>query len=358
MALTLLSVMSFFRHSQRVVAMMVGLALVSVAACSTGVEETVVDNPTLATTFEPKPVINLAVNDWTASALNVAIVELIIEQEMGFPVVPVRADDSTEMYQDLADGVLDAVLEVWPSNLSERDNVFFARNDVVDIGPLGPVGQVGWYVPSYMVAQYPELSTWQGFNSPAIAQLFATESTAPRGRLLGTSPNYGQHDETLIARLGLPFTVEFSGNEAATIAAIERAVSQQEPILVWWWEPTAPIQQFDLVAVELVPVTEECAALPADEVATPCGYPTDQLFKATSPLLAEKAPEVDAFLRRVELSAADQQTLLASVEFGGKSIADAARSWVDTNEARWTQWLGESEDSSPTPPLPAPPSGS
>lgn len=280
-----------------------------------------------------KPVIRLAVNDWTASALDVAIAEQLIELRLGYPVEPTRADDATAMYRDLAAGRLDAVLEVWPSAVDEHDQRIFDRGQVVRLGPLGPVGQVGWYVPRYAVEAHPELASWESLRDPATAQLVG-------GTLVGIDPSYRQHDEEIIANLGLPLTVDYSGSEEETAARLERAAATQAPILVYWWVPTAVAATYDLVKVALPPPTDACRAeAVAGGPGVDCDYPPDELFKAASPGLEAKAPPVAAFLAAFTLSTDDQQAMLQSVERDGVSISAAATAWIEANEDTWRTWL-------------------
>jgi glycine betaine/proline transport system substrate-binding protein len=290
--------------------------------------------------FQPKPVISLVVNDWTASALNVAVAEQLIERYLAYPVVPTRMDDTTEIYEGLAEGDLDAVLEIWPSAMTERDRQFFDSRQVLDLGDLGAVGKVGWFVPSYVIDQNPELATWEGFQSQEMAALFATAETRPDGRLLGTHEDYNQHDQEIIANLGLPLQVEFSGSEAATVAELETAHAAQQPILLYWWTPTSAVGAYDLVNVSLPEPTGDCLdAAEAETGGVDCDYPEDVLFKASSPDLAAKAPDVERFLRSFTLPTPDQISLLVAVEVEQMTIDAAASQWIKANEETWRPWL-------------------
>ena len=307
-----------------------------VAACSSGPPA----NQATPAATPAKSIINLAVNDWTASAIDVAIAEQLIEHHLGYPVVPTRVDDATVMYQDLAGGKLDAVLEVWPNAMSERDQRFFDRGQVVKLGSLGPVGQVGWYVPRYVVEAHPELAAWTGFRAPAAAGLFATATTAPKGRLLGVDPGYHQYDEQIVANLGLPLTVEYSGSEEATVAALAAATAARQPILVYWWVPTAAAATYDLVKVALPDPDPAClASARAGDGRVACDYPAEALFKAASPNLATKAPDVARFLAAFTLSTDDQLRLLSAVEHDGTPIPAAAAGWIAANQATWQPWV-------------------
>ena len=311
------------------------------AACTGGDDPELSGDDGSTTAFVPKPVIALVVNDWTASALNVSIAEQLIERHLAYPVVPTRLDNTTQIYEGLADGSLDAVLEVWPSAITERDQRFFDRDDVVDLGPLGPIGKVGWFVPGYVVEGDPQLSGWEGFASAGVAAQFATPETTPKGRFLGTSADYRQNDEEIIDRLNLPFEVVFSDSEEATMAELAASHAAAEPILLYWWTPTAAVARYDLVNVELPARTEECAAAETSGVgAVDCDYQEDVLFKVSSIELATKAPDVLDFLRSFTLSQQDQLDLLVAVEIDGVSVADAAATWIEANEGTWRPWLG------------------
>jgi ABC-type proline/glycine betaine transport system substrate-binding protein len=44
-------------------------------------------------------------------------------------------------------------------------------------------------------------------------------------------------------------------------------------------------------------------------------------------------------LSKMNYSSEDQIGMIAAVELDGKSIEEAARAWIDANEAIWSQWL-------------------
>ena len=208
------------------------------------------------------------------------------------------------------------------------------------MAPSAPSARSAGFVPRSVVDEHPEVATWEGLADPAIAELFATDQTAPRGRLLGVSPDYLQYDEAIVANLGLPLEVEFSGSEAETIEALDVARSNGSPILVYWWTPTAAVVVNDLVNVELPARTDACVeAAAAGGAGVDCDYPEDVLFKAFSPNLATRAPEAEAFLRSFTLGTDEQAALIAAVEVEGRTIDDVARAWIEANEATWRSWL-------------------
>ncbi len=277
----------------------------------------------------------LVQNAWTASAVNVAIAKKIIEDNLGNSV-EVKAVDENTMFQGLADGDLDACLELWPSGISADEQKYLDEGSVVEIGELGAIGRIGWYVPDYVQQEFPATKTWEGFKDPELAKQFSSAETGDKGRFLGTDPSYSQADEAIIANLELPFQVVYSGSEAATVAALDSAVSAKDPILMYWWVPTAAAAKYKLVEVELPAYTEECYADPAK---IDCAYPEDTLVKVASKGLADKDPKVSAFLAKFTMTNEDQLALLPSVEIDGEPAADVAAKWVEENEDTWKAWL-------------------
>ena len=120
-------------------------------------------------------------------------------------------------------------------------------------------------------------------------------------------------------------------------AVLDARFAAQEPIVMYWWTPTAAVAKYDLVNVLLPDYSEDCYADPA---AIDCDYPEDVLFKAASAQLEEKAPEVLAFLEAFTITTEDQLSMLPAVEIDGEDAADVAARWIAENEDVWSAWLG------------------
>jgi glycine betaine/proline transport system substrate-binding protein len=324
---------SFLSKLGKAAALLLALALFAAACGSDGDTEA-------GGVDEDKPTINFVVNPWTASALNVEVARQIIESELGYPTEVVSIDENEAMFTGLADGTVDAVLEIWPSGITESEQAFFDDGSVENFGELGAVGRIGWFVPSYVIDANPELATWEGFMSGDAASLFATPETGDNGRFLGTDPSYSTYDEQIITNLGMPFEVVYSGSEPATVAELDARVAAEEPILMYWWTPTAAVSKYDLVKIDLPPYTDECgASAAAGDGGVDCDYPEDVIIKAVSPDLADKAPEVYDFLKAFTITNEDQLSMLPAVEIDGDDPEDVAAKWVADNSDTWSAWL-------------------
>jgi len=280
-----------------------------------------------------KETIALVENPWPASELNVAVAKIIIEKELGNQVEIVALDENAQ-WDALSSGDVDASLEVWPSGHTERIAEYIDELGTVENGgPLGPMGEIGWFVPKYVVDQNPALATWEGYKDAATE--FASAETGENGRFLGADPSWVQYDEKIIANLGLPFQVVWTGSEDALLAEVSSAYSRQEPVLFYFYSPHAIFQQFDLVQVELPAYSDDCYA---DEAAIDCAYPKDELFKIFSAKLAEKDSDVHTFLSRMNYGSDAQIEMLAKLN-EGMSVEESAQAWVDTHEDMWRSWL-------------------
>lgn len=279
--------------------------------------------------------IRIARNNWTASAIEVEIVKQLIEAQLGNPVEIVDIDENA-MFAGLSTGDLDANVELWPSGISADEQAYIDDGSVVNMGELGAVGKIGWFVPQYAIDKYPSLATWEGLKDPAIANAFATAATGSNGRFLGMDPSFSQYDEQIIANLGLPFTVQYSGSEAATQAEIQSRAALEEPVLMYYWTPSAAVGKYNLKNVALPTPTVDCSK---DAALCDGDYPEDILVKIASGGLKAKDGKVFSFIQKFKLTTDQQLALLPAVELDKRDAADVAAEWIAANEAVWSDWF-------------------
>lgn len=280
-----------------------------------------------------KATITMIENPWPASELNAAVAKIIIEKELGNPVEIIALDENAQ-WDALSAGDADANLEVWPSGHGERIAEYIDNLGTVENGGLlGPVGEIGWFVPTYVIEANPALATWEGYKDAAAD--FASAETGDLGRFLGADPSWVQYDEQIIANLGLPFQVVWTGSEDALLAEVSSAYSRQEPVLFYFYSPHAIFQQFDLTQVELPAYSDECYA---DAAMVDCAYPKDELMKIFSAGLKDKAAAVHTFLSNMSYGSDAQIEMLAMLN-DGKTVDEAAQAWVDAHEDVWKAWL-------------------
>ncbi len=328
--------------------------LLGVSACgsdsdeSSGSSETVAESADAGTAAEAGgddaaatgEGIKLAVNPWSGSAVNANVAKIVLESKLGTSVELVDIDENAT-WPGLDSGELDAVLEVWPSgHAADYETYITEKKSVVDLGVLGPEAKIGWYVPTFVVEEHPELKTWEGFQDPELAGLFATAESGDLGQFLMGDPSYVTYDEQIIGNLELPLKYVVAGSEAALLTAIDTAVADKTPLLLQFWRPHWKQLEVDLTEVELPAVTDECAAsAAAADGAYACDYPVDALYKAASAKLEEKNPAAFAFLQKVTLTTEQQSEIAGYIDRDGMTPLDAAQKWVDANADLVDSWL-------------------
>ncbi len=291
-----------------------------------------------ATPAAPKPTIKLAENNWTGSRININVAKILLEEQMGYTVELVALDEKAQWIA-LDSGDLSASLEVWPSGHADNVKQYIdGQKTVENAGELGVIGKIGWYIPTYMLTDHPELATWQGFKDPANAALFATAETGDKGQFLGGDPSWVQYDDQIIANLGLNLQIVWAGSEEAILAQVEAAYNRQDPVLIYFYRPHSAFAKYDLTNVTLPENTAECYGK-ADSGGVDCDYPTDVLFKIVSVKLKDTAPDVVQFIKNMNYDTATQVSMIAAVDTDGKTPEEAARAWITANEATWKAWI-------------------
>lgn len=285
-----------------------------------------------------KTTIKLAVNPWSASELNVAIAHILLDEQLHYPVEEVQIAEQAQ-WAALAAGDLHASLEVWPSGHMANVAEYIEKQKVVeDGGPLGVVGRIGWYMPTYVVTAHPELATWEGLAKPENAQIFATAETGDKGQLLFGDPSWVTYEADIIENLKLNFQIVQAGSEEAILSSLDAAYSRQDPILFYFWTPHSIHAKYELTRVALPEYNEECYAK-AESGGVDCDYPSDNLFKIFWPGLKDAAPDAYTLLKNMNYTTEDQISMIAAVELEGTSVEEAAHAWLDAHEETWKAWL-------------------
>ncbi|MGH2589438.1 MAG: glycine betaine ABC transporter substrate-binding protein [Actinomycetota bacterium] len=327
------------RKSRRWVRLFAGLMLLGLvaAACSDVTENGDGGGGAAGVPDNSDITITLAVNAWVGAAANAHVAKVLLENELGYTVELVDIDEF-EQFPAIAAGDIDATLEIWPSGHAQDYRRFIESGaGVVDGGELGVIGQIGWWVPTYVVEENPELATFEGLEGNE--SMFATSETGDSGQLLDGDPSFVTFDQAIADNLGLDLQVVYAGSEAAQLTALDAAYQAEEPFLFYFWTPHWAQSKYDLTMIELPEVTpacEEAAAENADEYA--CAYPEDVLYKAFNADLESRAASAFALLSAMQYGNEDQNSIGLDISNGVDGDA-AAQTWLDANADVWQPWV-------------------
>ena len=330
-------------HRRRYGALAATLALaLGVAACGEEKEEPAAPSGGSASE-ESAPAkdcgkVTINENAWAGSTANVYIAKAVLEDNLGCEVDITKIAE-IPVFQAMADGKVDAVLEDW-QHVDEYKKFIEEAGTVVDGGPLGVEGHIGWFIPQYLMDEHPEFETWEGLKGQE--QLFKTPESGDQGMFLGGDPSYVQKDKELIEALDLDFKHVTAGAEPAQVARWTQLYKQKKPVIFYWYTPQYLNQEYELAEVELPERFEGCkddAKAGGDVEQYKCAYDVTIINKLFSKEFAESGSPAYDVLSKMKLTNEDQEAVAKAIAGDKKDPEAAAKEWVDANEDKVQEWL-------------------
>jgi ABC-type proline/glycine betaine transport system substrate-binding protein len=275
--------------------------------------------------------------DWTGGAVTCKVVQMILENELGYKVKAITMPSGAGVYEGVAAGDMNYACESWPSYSSAKDKMitkFGGDGSVAYMGSVGIVGVSSYYVPRYFVDEVaPDLKSYKELNK--YKKHFATIETNGKGRLIGCpTPAWECDDQKRLDLLGVDFIASELGTETAAWAEAQAAYDRKEPFLLYAWEPHWIHAKLDLVSIEL----------PAHNADTwpATGWAEDIPFNYGDPVsMAMDGPNADAahLLSNMKLTNAEQAKMVLAIDVDGREIDDVVGEWLDANESTWRKWM-------------------
>jgi glycine betaine/proline transport system substrate-binding protein len=275
---------------------------------------------------------------WAGSTANTYVAKYVLEKRLGCSVKITKITE-IPVFQAMADGKVDAVLEDW--NHTDQYKQFVAKQkSVVLVRSNGLVGHIGWFIPKYLLKQYPQFKTWRGLKGKE--SVFKSPESGSQGMFLGGDPSYVQKDKELIDLLGLDFKHVTVGAEPAEVARFTQQIKQKKPVIFYWWTPQYLNSFLNLAEVQLPTRFKGCqddASGGGNTKKYKCAYAADPLNKLFSKKFIQSGSPAVSVLRKFQWSNADQN-LVAKWIAGDKVKPDvAAEKWVKANAAKVNAWL-------------------
>jgi glycine betaine/proline transport system substrate-binding protein len=280
-------------------------------------------------------------NAWAGSTANVYIAKAVLEEDLGCEVEITKITE-IPVFQAMADGKVDAVLEDW-QHVDEYEQYIEKQKSVVMGGPLGVEGHIGWFIPQYLMDEHPEFETWEGLKGNE--DLFKTPESGDQGMFLGGDPSYVQKDKELIEALDLNFKHVTAGAEPAQVARWSQLYKQEKPVIFYWYTPQYLNQEYDLAEVKLPPRTEankDCkddAKAGGDPEQYKCEYDITVINKLFSKEFAESGSPAYDVLKAMKLTNEDQEQVAKAIAGDKEDPDQAGQDWVEENRDKVDAWL-------------------
>lgn len=290
--------------------------------------------------------IDIAEMTWPSAAALAHIHAIILEDGFGCEVEIVAGDTVPTSASMLSRGTPAVAPELWTSAIEEQWKAGIEAGDVVQLGQAISDGTIeGWFIPRYTAEAHPELVTAD--DVVARPDLFPDPENAGEGRLYACPPGWAC--ELANAALFEAYEMEDSwnlfspGSGANLDASIARAFLREEPILFYYWGPTAILGKYDTVMLEMPEAdlaAYQCNTSPdCEEPAVKTAWPSSDAVVGAAAWLPEEAPAIAEYFSGVGLSTEEISRLLV---YGDDNQADAeetAINFLQTREDLWTQWV-------------------
>lgn len=248
--------------------------------------------------------------NWAEGVAYTHLAKLVLEEKMGYDV-EITSADVGPAYIAVADGKYDAYMECWRD--LHQDYLENAGDRVISLGNVYEGTVLGLAVPSYVTID-------------TIAEIKGNEDKFG-GRIVGIDPGAGMMkaiEADLIPDYDLDITLIPSSGPAMT-AALGKAISEEEWIVVPSWKPHWMFGRWDLKILEQDP---DNAIWKEGDIEIIGRYDIDQ-----------DKPELAAFLRNMFVTDAQISDLMFKIEDSDLPLEEVVSTWMDDNEDVVEAWI-------------------
>jgi glycine betaine/proline transport system substrate-binding protein len=288
------------------------------------------------------------------------VARYIVEHGYGYQTSQIEGS-TLPLFQGLRKGDIDITMEIWLPNQDA------AWNEAVKAGEVIPVGkslednwQSSFLIPKYMQDANPELDSIEDLKEDKFKLLFDQEGG--KVILLGCIAGWGCRTmqdgspETGVGQIvgmGLEDHVVLRdpGTSGALAAAIDAAFAKEDPILFYYWGPTALAHKLEtevgIVDLEQ-PAPSECKE---NSPVHGCSFPPAEIMIAMNTELVADAPELIPFFQNWDWSAGNQLAAedwhsenkdgLADNGASSEEIFEATGVWYLKNNDAWKSWVSD-----------------
>jgi glycine betaine/proline transport system substrate-binding protein len=287
--------------------------------------------------------ITIARMQWPSAELLAEIHARLIEQNFGCAVEVVPGDLAATASSMGTNGQPAVAPELWITRVADIWNAALTGQEVRQAGStyVEPVFE-GWFVPDYVAAATPEVTTIEGLKARA-----ADFAVNGRPRFVSCPPDWGCAvvNRNLLRAHGMDgmFDIVEPANRFELDALVAEAVSRKEPLLFYYWQPNAVLAQFGFVPVDLGPYNKDnflCLGRVACATPLPSGFAADPVIVALAQWVYLEAPEVAGYFQRAHMPFAEMNTLLQNLNEPGATAQGVADAFVAARAEVWQPWVG------------------
>lgn len=292
--------------------------------------------------------VTIADMNWSSASLIANIDRFILEHGYGCDATLVPGDTMPTGTSMVEKGEPDIAPEMWSNSLKEALDKGVAEGRLRYAGQsLSDGGEEGFWVPAYLVEQYPSLTTIEGIKQHA--DLFEHPEDPDRSAFYGCPAGWNCQISSgnLFRALKLDeagFDIVDPGSGAGLAGAIAKAYERQEPWFGYYWAPTSVLGKYKMVKVDFGSGVDEDAfmnCITSADCAEPTVtmYPPSLVQTITTEAFAQRAPEAYDYLSKRAFTNEQMNGLLAWMEDNQADGEYAMEYFLTEYGEIWTQWL-------------------
>ena len=296
---------------------------------------------------EAKPTIRVSDQGFESGWINAAIFKFVVESGYGYPVETVEL--TTPLMQvALAEGDIDVTMEMWQQNFIDNYNEQIAKGNYVNLGPTYEGGPQFFIIPKATAEKY-NIKTVDDMKKHW--KLVEDPEDSKKGEFINCPIGWqcAEINRAKIQAYGLDefYNIKSGGTAAALDAALVGAQKKGKAVFGYYWAPTSIMGAFEWTVLEEPPYTDSCweevSKGQNDDTYIPkeaCAYETLPIDKAVHKGLLEKAPDVVAMMRKMNVGLQPINVTAAyTVENFETQWDKAAIYYLQNYEDRWTTWM-------------------
>jgi glycine betaine/proline transport system substrate-binding protein len=290
--------------------------------------------------------------NWESGEFITAVIQEILERGFGCRTETIPGNTIT-FEQAVANDDLQIVAEEW----IERSEIWkkaAAAGQVRAIGNTFTDATEGWAVPEYVVkgdpARHiqpaaPGLNNVAQLADPKYVALFRDPEQPNRGRFLNCPSGWTCEPENTrkLRAYGLEdHYIDFRpGTGPAMDAAIMSAYLQGQPLLFYYWSPSAIAGRLRLAPLQEPPYTPDCwkDMYDVDAQHHGCASPPSVIVYGISSVFAAAAPEIVAVLAKATFPMAELNANLATMAQAQRDARAQALLFLEARPDIWHPWV-------------------
>lgn len=294
--------------------------------------------------------VTIANMNWNSAALMASIDQLILSEGYGCDAELVPGDTMPTGTSMVEKGEPDIAPELWSNSMKEALDRGVEEGRLRRAGKsLSDGGEEGFWVPRYLVDEYPELATIEGVKQHA--DLFEHPEDPDKSMFMGCPAGWNCQitARNLYHALNLEdagFDLVDPGSGAGLAGSIAKAYERKEPWFGYYWAPTAVLGRYPMVKVDFGSGVDEehyINCISKEECMDPqvTMYPPSPVWTVTTESFASEAPEAYDYLTKRAFTNDQMNELLAWMEENQADGEFAAFHFLENYESIWTPWVSE-----------------